>query len=107
MSSVALTEQSSYSDRIANLSDFVSQYSALMGNMASIDTSSILDNISSNMLSALNGTRNLFGNSANLVGASQSLVFNIEKVVSESPEAFVKAMETYAKHLKIKWEVSK
>lgn len=107
LESVALTEQSSYSDRIANLTDFVSQYSVLMGNMSSIDTSSILDNISSNMLSALNGTRSLFGSGADLVGASQSLVFNIEKVVSESPEAFVKAMETYAKKAKIRWEVSK
>lgn len=107
LNSVTLTEQSSYSDRIANLSDFISQYSTLMSGITNIDMSSMFANIGSNMLSALNGTRGLFGGGANLVGASQSLVFNIDKVVSESPEAFVKAMETYAKNLKIKWEVSK
>lgn len=107
LNDVALTEQSSYSDRIANLSDFISQYSALMSGIANIDMSSMFANVGSNILSAFNGARSLFGNGANLVGASQSLVFNIDKVVSESPEAFVKAMETYAKNLKIKWEVSK
>lgn len=107
LDSVALTEQSSYSDRIANLSDFVAQYSALMSGITNIDMSSMFANVGSNILSAFNGARSLFGNGANLVGASQSLVFNIDKVVSESPEAFVKAMETYAKNLKIKWEVSK
>ena len=107
LDSVALTEQSSYSDRIANLSDFVAQYSALMSGIANIDMSSMFANVGSNILSAFNGARSLFGNGANLVGASQSLAFNIDKVVSESPEAFVKAMETYAKNLKIKWEVSK
>lgn len=107
LNDVALTEQSSYSDRIANLSDFISQYSALMSGITNIDMSSMFANVGSNILSAFNGARSLFGNGANLVGASQSLVFNIDKVVSESPEAFVKAMETYAKNLKIKWEVSK
>lgn len=107
LDSVALTEQSSYSDRIANLSDFISQYSALMSGITNIDMSSMFANVGSNMLSAFNRTRDLFGGGANLVGASQSLVFNIDKVVSESPAAFVKAMETYAKNLKIKWEVSK